>query len=622
MAAAFRHRFVGALRGGFTVRHVMKNQRIDRSSFRLPRAARLLHRLLLIGLLTAAPAWSPAAPPAAAVAEPPTLVLPDGGRYFGPLEAGLLHGDGRIEWGGGSLYHGEFVHGRMQGHGKRTGPGYVYEGGFVDGAMQGRGKLVRDDGTEYEGEFVRNNLEGQGTLKFNGGFVYQGTFKKDKPAGKGRMTYPNGIVIEGTFEGYQPVGPAVLIAPQGVRYEGELQNQAPHGKGAITLEDKSVLSGEFEYGELDGPAQIRYPDGSVYKGAAQRNRAHGRGEMRYANGDVYRGQFVAGKPDGKGRLVKAAARGKPAATQEGYWRKGDYVGTEGDGTVEESPGLAASNNEAALYNQQALLQKQFDALKPSGSAGGGPARMYALLVAGDGSQEVFRREVAFVDDLFARRYDTRGRSVSLVNSRSSVAQLPLATTHSIEQSLKALAKAMDRERDLLFVFLSSHGSRKHELSLGMSDMALPDLPAARLGAMLKASGIRNQVVVVSACYSGGFIPVLQGERTWVITAARADRTSFGCADENDFTYFGRALFKESLPNASSLTGAVGNAIKKVEEWEARDIAAAKSADAAADPKADAKADAAMHSEPQSVVASKFRAEVDNWFAAHSLAPAR
>ena len=37
----------------------------------------------------------------------------------------------------------------------------------------------------------------------------------------------------------------------------------------------------------------------------------------------------------------------------------------------------------------------------------------------------------------------------------------------------------------------------------------------------------------------------------VITAARADRTSFGCADENDFTYFGRAFFNEALPASGS-----------------------------------------------------------------------
>ncbi|HOV63921.1 MAG TPA: hypothetical protein PLG43_08590, partial [Spirochaetia bacterium] len=41
--------------------------------------------------------------------------------------------------------------------------------------------------------------------------------------------------------------------------------------------------------------------------------------------------------------------------------------------------------------------------------------------------------------------------------------------------------------------------------IGMRGLSLPQLPAKRLGQLLKASGIRKQIVVVSACYSGGFI---------------------------------------------------------------------------------------------------------------------
>ena len=332
------------------------------------------------------------------------------------------------------------------------------------------------------------------------------------------------------------------------------------------------------------------PDGGRYVGRLQQGLMHGRGSITWDDSQ-YDGEFVRGRMQGQGTLRRD------------------------DGTVAETPALAARNNEAVLYNQQALLQQQFSALQPSR---GGPPQMYALFVAGDGSQEVFRREVAYVDALFARRFGTRDRAVRLVNSRSSTQRLPLATTHSIGQALQALAQKMDRERDLLFVFLTSHGSRTHELALGMNEMSLPDLPATRLGEMLKASGIRKQVVVVSACYSGGFVPPLQGENTWVITAARADRSSFGCADENDFTYFGRALFKESLPTAPTLSAAVTQAIARVEEWEARDAKAAQDTRKAApaEDKASAEAEAAAHSEPQSVVSPAFRAEVDAWFAAH------
>jgi hypothetical protein len=78
------------------------------------------------------------------------------------------------------------------------------------------------------------------------------------------------------------------------------------------------------------------------------------------------------------------------------------------------------------------------------------------------------------------------------------------------------------------------------------------------------------VVLVSACFSGGFIDPLKDDGTLVITAARRDRRSFGCADENDFTHFGRAFFKEALPEAKSFQQAFKKASALVGEWERKE----------------------------------------------------
>jgi len=102
-------------------------------------------------------------------------------------------------------------------------------------------------------------------------------------------------------------------------------------------------------------------------------------------------------------------------------------------------------------------------------------------------------------------------------------------------------------------------------------MDLPELSAKELGKLLKDSGIRWKVVVISACYSGGFIDVIKDEYTLVITASRHDRRSFGCADENDFTYFGRAFFKESLAQSDSFQDAFRNATRLIKEWEDKDF---------------------------------------------------
>ena len=156
--------------------------------------------------------------------------------------------------------------------------------------------------------------------------------------------------------------------------------------------------------------------------------------------------------------------------------------------------------------------------------------MYMLAVGGDGSQEVFRREVEFVSDQFSQRFGTKGRTVTLVNSRTTVDTLPMATLTSIGESLQAISQKMNRDQDILFLYLTSHGSKDHELALGQESMSLRGLRASRLGEMLRESNIRWKVVVVSACYGGGFIEPVKGTRTLVITAARHDRRSFGCAD--------------------------------------------------------------------------------------------
>jgi len=223
--------------------------------------------------------------------------------------------------------------------------------------------------------------------------------------------------------------------------------------------------------------------------------------------------------------------------------------------------------ERALYSQPTLLDAALAHIKPHD-----PKRinLYLLAVAGDGSQEVFRREVTFVKNQFDHDFGTQGRSVALINSRSTADTAPMATRISIHAALQKIAERMDKEHDILFLFLTSHGSRDHQLTLDQNGMDLPDLRAKELGALLKESGIRWKVVVVSACYAGGFIDPIKDERTLVITAARHDRTSFGCADENDFTYFGRAFFKEALPASRSFPEAFDKAKALVKTWEEKD----------------------------------------------------
>lgn len=547
-------------------------------------------------------------------AEAPALVLPDGGKYYGPLKDGLLEGTGRLVWNELRHYEGAFQQGRMEGQGTLTLAYGVYQGLFKDGDLNGPGRYTSKEGEVYEGSFANGEYHGQGVLSTANGNRYEGRFEKGQFV-HGTLTDASGQTMKGPFKHFQGDGLMEVTYPGGGVFKVEMRDGQAKGKGELLLADGKRIRADFDGSSAD-EGEIDYPNGDRYTGELYAAAAYGKGRMVYANGDVYEGQFAKDQPHGRGTLTFVKS-GK--APQAGQWRRGRLVSAGEAGSPEDnSPEQAARNNEQALYAQNALLAQQMAALQPSD---GTAAQMYALFIAGDGTQEVFRREAEYVSQQFGERYDTQGRSMLLANSRSSVARLPLATTASIERALGALGQKMNKERDLLFVFLTSHGSREHDLQLGMRGLQIPQLSAKRLGELLKASGIRKQVVVVSACYSGGFVAPLQGITTWVLTASRADRTSFGCADENDFTYFGRALFKESLPQAASLSDAFAQAKTLVEQWEAKlPSAAQESAEPLAKagdakPLADQPVAAVEHSEPQMAVQPAFQKEVDAWFAA-------
>lgn len=489
-------------------------------------------------------------------------VTPDGGVYRGGMHNGRLHGQGRIDWRNGAYREGSFVDGLSHGAGVAVGAsGWRYEGGFDNGLMHGRGRMRFADGAEYEGEFRADEFDGQGRYSLANGEVYEGEFSKGRFHGQGRLETADGRVYIGRFEDGEPAGRMQVLYGE-PSYEGELADWEPNGPGRFVDARGNVFEGVFAAGALSGKGTVRMKDGARYEGDFDNWRFHGQGVYRSADGDEYRGAFSRGLYDGEGTMTYARPRPDGRLRDSGTWRRGKLYDPAAEAQRQR-------NAETVLYNQPAMLQTQLQALQPQD-----PARidLYLLAVAGDGREEVFRREVEFVRAQFDRDFGTAGRSLALVNSRSSADAVPLATQTSLRLALRALAGRMDVEQDILFLFVTSHGSESHELTLKLDGIDLPDLPAAALGEMLRESGIRWKVVLVSACYSGGFVDALADEGTLVMTSARHDRTSFGCADDNDFTYFGRAYFKESLAPALSFADAFAKARGLVEAWEREDMA--------------------------------------------------
>jgi len=250
----------------------------------------------------------------------------------------------------------------------------------------------------------------------------------------------------------------------------------------------------------------------------------------------------------------------PTVSLRGEWRDGSYVS---DDDEERKPALA-TDVETLLFEQATRLNAALERLEPERAS---DVDLYFLAFAGDGDQDVFMKEAHFAQKVVASRYRLGRRSLHLINNPKTLKESPLASRTNLRAALSALGRIMDVENDILFLFITSHGTEDHEIVVQLGDLPLKNLSAVELAEMLEASRIKWKIIVLSACYSGGFIKSLMDDSTLVITAASPERVSFGCNDEADLTFFGRAFFEHSLPQSKSLTDAFTRAIGVVEDME-------------------------------------------------------
>ena len=219
--------------------------------------------------------------------------------------------------------------------------------------------------------------------------------------------------------------------------------------------------------------------------------------------------------------------------------------------------------EAAFYAQPELLADMLNNVQPQRPT---IHDWYFMGVAGHGEQDVFRSEIELTKDYFDHQFGTAGRSVELINNANTLSALPIASKTSIERALQSIAKKMDVNEDVLFLTLTSHGSDK-VIEMSNPPLALDNVDAKWLRQSLDKSGIKWRVIVISACYSGSFINELKSPYTLVITASAANKSSFGCSNEAEYTYFGQAFFAESLTKLRRFQPAFEAASKRIAERE-------------------------------------------------------
>jgi len=198
--------------------------------------------------------------------------------------------------------------------------------------------------------------------------------------------------------------------------------------------------------------------------------------------------------------------------------------------------------EALMFDQPVMLDQSLSAIEPSKP---GVPELFVLAFASDANEDVFRNEAEYIERLFKLRFGVRQRVLTLINNVNTVEHYPLATLSNLRAGLQGLSDRMDPE-DVLFIYFTTHGAEHHELFVDLKPLPLDQITPVDLAQAIGDALIGFRVIAVSACYSGGFIDALRDPKAMVMSAARADRPSFGCGVDSDITFFGHAFLVDGL----------------------------------------------------------------------------
>jgi Peptidase C13 family len=186
-----------------------------------------------------------------------------------------------------------------------------------------------------------------------------------------------------------------------------------------------------------------------------------------------------------------------------------------------------------------------------------------VLAAGDDTQPVFDNAT----------HELRRRLMAAGVPASNIHRLSASATEigagvepaSADTLLRRIADLPARPGDRCLIFLTSHGERGAGLWLARSNRALSPEELAR--ALSRGCAAVPTIVVVSACYSGGFANGKMAKPNRVIlTAARGDRPSFGCQAHRTYNFFDECLLGV-LPQSSTWRAVFNGANRCVRRME-------------------------------------------------------
>lgn len=231
-------------------------------------------------------------------------------------------------------------------------------------------------------------------------------------------------------------------------------------------------------------------------------------------------------------------------------------------SYELAPQLGRGEPVRVLLEQRRRLSAALGALQPQRR---GTVDAYVVTVALD-SDPVFAREAREAGKVLGARYDAGGRTLTLAGPDGTRDDLPRGTIESLLVGIAHIAEIMDPNEDVLVLYTTSHGNRLG-LAYHYGDTGYGVLSPSRLAGALEEVGIDRRILIISACYSGVFVPALASADTAILTAAASQRNSFGCEPENDWTFYGDALINRAMRTPQTLAEVAREANRTIAGWE-------------------------------------------------------
>jgi Peptidase C13 family len=186
--------------------------------------------------------------------------------------------------------------------------------------------------------------------------------------------------------------------------------------------------------------------------------------------------------------------------------------------------LSEVQSAGQIAEQSGLLNKILERVPQNRGTDEKPQAFF-IAAALSSAANVFGNETRLAQGIFDKRWNTANYSISLINDKSSVNKVPLASIPNLNTTIQP---------------------PNHRLEVTVPGVKGVGLTPLAVKNTLDRAKVKWRVVIVSACYSGGFIEALKDPNTLIMTASDANNTSFGCGHLDRYTYFGDAFYTNAF----------------------------------------------------------------------------